>query len=330
MVISKTPYRVSFFGGGTDYPSWYLENGGEVLSTTIDKYCYITCRYLPPFFDHKYNIRWSKHETPNLLEEIQHPSIRSCLQFLNINQGVSVAHDGDLPARSGMGSSSAFTVGMLNALYAMQNLRITKDKLLQDSLYVEQCLLKETVGSQDQAATVYGGLNHIEFKQSGCISVNSLKIPSDVRANLQSHLMLFFTGLQRNASDVASEYVKGLNQKKVLLNDLRSMVTESTSILQNGSSLDLFGKLLDQSWKIKRDLGSSISSPSIDQLYDAIISAGAIGGKITGAGGGGFLLVFAPPEVHEGICQKLSNLLHVPFQFETLGSHFVSGDANKK
>ena len=324
MVISKTPYRISFFGGGTDYPSWYLENGGEVLSTTIDKYCYITCRYLPPFFEHKYNIRWSKHEKPNSRSEISHPSIRACLEYLNISEGVSISHDGDLPARSGIGSSSAFTAGMLKGLHAMSGVSLSKEKLLQETLYVEHEMLKEAVGSQDQTAAVYGGLNHIEFKTSGQIEVSPLEISSETLLELQSHLILFFTGLQRTASDVASTYVKSLDQKAHALNELRSMVYESISILQKKLPICQFGKLLDHAWKIKRGLSHSISSDHIDDLYRCIILAGATGGKITGAGGGGFLLVFAEPHKHANIRQQLNKLLHVPFKFENLGSHLLS------
>ena len=324
MIISKTPYRVSFFGGGTDYPEWYLKNGGEVLSTTIDKYCYIVCRYLPPFFDHKYHIRWSKHEKSNSISDIQHPSIRACLKYLNIDKGVSIVHEGDLPARSGMGSSSSFTVGMLNSVYAMLDRPITKDKLLQDALEIEHNILKETVGSQDQTAAVYGGLNHIEFMRSGLISVSPINISFALRNELENHLMLFFTGLQRNASDIASTYVDDLAISFNSLNELKDMVKESISIFKNELPIHQFGELLDHAWKIKRELSPMVSSKMIDELYECVISAGATGGKITGAGGGGFLLVFAEPNKQKKILQKLSHLLHVPFKFENLGSQILN------
>ena len=323
MIISRTPYRISFFGGGTDYPSWYLEHGGQVLSTTIDKYCYLTCRYLPPFFEHKYNIRWSKTERPNNVNDIEHPSIRACLKYLKIDEGLSITHDGDLPARSGMGSSSSFTVGLLNVLYTLLNQPITKEKLLQDSLTVEQKLLGETVGSQDQTAAIYGGLNHIEFGIDGVITVFPIDTSPAIKTELVSHLLLFFTGLQRTASKISATYVQDLNKKAQTLERMKLMVKESISILECQQPLGLFGQLLNEAWQLKRSLSPSISSNYIDSLYESIINAGAIGGKITGAGGGGFLLVFAEPDKHKSIREKLKDLLHVPFAFESLGSHIL-------
>ena len=323
MIISKTPFRISFFGGGTDYPSWYLEHGGEVLSTTIDKYCYIACRYLPPFFEHKYNIRWSKIEKPNNIDDIEHPSIRACLKYLKIDRGVSVTHDGDLPARSGMGSSSSFTVGLLNSLYSLLNRPVTKEKLLQESLTVEQKLLGETVGSQDQTAATYGGLTHIKFGTDGTITVSPINITPAIKTELESHLLLFFTGLQRTASNIATTYVQDLHKKAHLLNQMKLMVQESISILEQEQRLRLFGQLLNDAWQLKRSLSPLISSDYIDSLYESIIDAGAIGGKITGAGGGGFLLVFAEPDKHKSVREKLKGLLHVPFTFEDVGSHIL-------
>ena len=323
MIISRTPYRISFFGGGTDYPSWYLEHGGQVLSTTIDKYCYIACRYLPPFFEHKYHIRWSKTERPNNVNDIEHPSIRACLKHLKFDEGLSITHDGDLPARSGMGSSSAFTIGLLNVLYTLVNQPVTKEKLLQDSLTVEQKLLGETVGSQDQTAAIYGGLNHIKFGIDGAITVFPIDISPAIKTELESHLLLFFTGLQRTASKIATTYVQDLNKKRQTLERMKLMVKESISILEYEQSLGLFGQLLNEAWQLKRSLSPSISSNYIDSLYESIIDAGAMGGKITGAGGGGFLLVFAEPDKHKSIREKLKDLLHVPFTFEGVGSHIL-------
>ena len=314
---------MSFFGGGTDYPIWYRKNGGEVLSTTIDKYCYITCRYLPPFFLHKYHLRWSVTESVSRIEDIKHPSIRECINYLKINQGLSITHDGDLPARSGMGSSSSFTVGMLNVLYALVGQNRSKNQLLQDSLTVEQDLLGEAVGSQDQTAAVFGGLNHIEFGQDGSIVVSAIDLNENVKTELESHLLLFFTGLQRTASNVVSTYVDELEKKSNLLNQMRSMVRESVSILEKEQHISLFGQLLNDAWQIKRSLSTSISSDYIDSLYESVMEAGALGGKITGAGAGGFLLVFATPDKHSSIRKKLSKLLHVPFSFENLGSHIL-------
>ena len=282
---------------------------------------YYTCRYLPPFFKHKYNIRWSKTERPNNVNDIEHPSIRACLKHLKIDRGLSITHDGDLPARSGMGSSSSFTVGLLNILYTLLGQPVTKGKLLQDSLFVEQKLLGETVGSQDQTAAVYGGLNHIKFDTDGAITVSPVDIRPTMKTELESHLLLFFTGLQRTASNIAATYAQDLNKKSHLLNQMKSMVKEAVSVLEQEQQIKLFGQLLNNAWQLKRSLSPSISSDYIDSLYESIIDAGAIGGKITGAGGGGFLLVFAEPDKHQSIREKLKDLLHVPFVFEDVGSH---------
>ena len=327
MVISRTPFRISFFGGGTDYPSWYLQHGGAVLATTIDKYCYLTCRHFPPFFSCKYHIVWSKIETCNSIDEIHHPVVREVLRYLGIDSGLSVHHQGDLPARSGIGSSSAFTVGIMHALYALQGQMVDKLKLAQESIYIEREVLKETVGSQDQISVACGGFNHVTFSQSGEINIMPLTIKNERIRDLNNHLMLFYTGIERTAADIAQSYVHDIQSKSYQLDLMAEMVNESISILNSEEDLTRFGKLLGEAWKLKRSLSTQVSSTIIDQLYDLTISAGAIGGKITGAGGGGFLLVFAEPDKHENIKKNLKKLIHVPFQFEFSGSQIIFFDS---
>ena len=327
LVISRTPFRISFFGGGTDYPSWYLQHGGAVLATTIDKYCYLTCRHLPPFFSCKYHIVWSKIETCQSIDEILHPVVREVLRYLGVDVGLSVHHQGDLPARSGIGSSSAFTVGIMHALYALQGQMVDKLKLAQESIYIEREVLKETVGSQDQISVAYGGFNHVTFSQNEEITIMPLTIKKERVRDLNDHLMLFYTGIERTATDIAQSYVYDIQSKSHQLNLMAEMVNESISILSSEEDLTRFGRLLDEAWKLKRSLSTQVSSTVIDQLYDLAISAGAVGGKITGAGGGGFLLVFAEPGKHENIKENLKKLIHVPFQFEFSGSQIIFFDS---
>jgi D-glycero-alpha-D-manno-heptose-7-phosphate kinase len=323
MIISRTPYRISFFGGGTDYPAWYLKHGGAVLATAIDKYCYITCRYLPPFFEHRSRFVYSKIESCTTLEQIEHPAIREALRFLHIERGVEIHHDGDLPARSGMGSSSSFTVGLLNALYALKGYMPSKHQLLTESIHVEQQMIRETVGSQDQATTAYGGFNHIQFFQNGEISVRPVIMSPERVKELNSHLMLFYTGIKRTAADVADSYVKDIDSKKRQLRIMKDLVDESLSLLNGNRDLTGFGDLMHEAWQAKRSLSSAVTNSEVDQMYEAARAAGAIGGKITGAGGGGFLLLFVPPERQISVRQALDTLIHVPFRFDYTGSQII-------
>ena len=329
MIITRTPFRISLFGGGTDYPGWYREHGGAVLSTTIDKYCYINARYLPPFFEHQFRVVYSRIESTNRIEEIEHPSVRATLNFMNFQRGVEIHHDGDLPARSGMGSSSSFTVGLLNALHALQGHMATKEQLANESIMVEQDLLKENVGSQDQVNAAYGGFNHITFHASGEISVRPVIIPPDRQDELTSHLMLFYTGIKRTADKVAGEYVASLEAKRRQLRILRDMVEEGLSILCGHGPIKEFGELLHEGWLAKQSISDKISNSAIAEVYNAARDAGAIGGKITGAGGGGFMLLFVPPQDQPAVREKLTNLLHVPFQFEKAGSQVIFYDRDQ-
>lgn len=326
MIISRTPFRISFFGGGTDYPSWYRAHGGAVLATSIDKYCYLTCRYLPPFFEHRFRIVYSKIERCHTLDEIIHPAVREVFRYLKTDRGIEVHHDGDLPARSGMGSSSAFTVGLLHALYALKGAMPSKHQLAMESIHLEQEILKETVGSQDQVSAAYGGFNHITFLPNGEISVRPITVDRQRLLDLNAHLMLFYTGIERTASDVADSYVNNFDDKKRQMRMLKDLVEESISVLTSRQDLKYFGELLHEAWLAKRSLSAKVSNSEIDGLYGDAVSAGAQGGKLTGAGGGGFLLLFAPPEKHGAIKEKLNHLLHVPFKFDFAGSQIIFYD----
>ncbi|MEK6645375.1 MAG: kinase [Candidatus Firestonebacteria bacterium] len=323
MIISKTPFRISFFGGGTDYPAWYMKHCGAVLSTTINKYCYITCRYLPPFFKHKYRIVHSRIENINNVNEIEHPAVRGVLQFLNIKEGLAIHHEGDLPARSGIGSSSSFTVGLLHSLYALKELMPTKMKLAKESIHIEQDILKENVGSQDQVEVAYGGLNKISFNTDGEFQVEPIILNKERLQLFQDHLLFYFTGFSRNASEIAKEQIKNTENKKKELNIMHQMVQEGVQILTGNSDITEFGKLLNESWKLKRSLTNKISTPDIDNLYEIAMRSGAVGGKLLGAGGGGFILFFASPSAHKKIKEKLKNILNVSFKFENYGSQIV-------
>jgi D-glycero-alpha-D-manno-heptose-7-phosphate kinase len=324
MIITRTPLRISFFGGGTDYPVWYREFGGAVLSTTIDRCCYITCRRLPPFFEYHSRITYSKFENVEHNSAIQHPSVRGCLQFLAIEEGVEIHHIADLPARTGLGTSSAFTVGLLLGLYALKEQMRSKHALALDAIQVEQEFLKEAVGSQDQISAAYGGFNRINFERDGSFDVKQVILPAERLAALQQHCAMFFTGFSRTASEIAKEQIKMTPHRQRELNLMGQMVNEAEAILANPHrAIAEFGHLLHESWQIKRTLTQSITNSSLDEIYEAGRSAGALGGKLLGAGGGGFMLFFVPPERREQLRIRLKNLLCVPFRFGTRGSHVL-------
>ncbi len=330
MIISRTPFRLSFFGGGTDYPAWYRKHGGAVLAATIDKYCYITARYLPPFFEHRYCIIYSKMEYCQTPDQIEHPAVREVIKFLKIERGLEIHHDGDLPARSGMGSSSAFTVGLLHALHALSGRMASKRQLALESVHLEQEILKETVGSQDQVLAAYGGLNHVRFLDNGEIAVSPVTIAPQRTAELNAHLMLFYTGIKRTASNIADTYVTDIDSRRRQLRIMKDLVDESLAVLNNGQDLRPFGELLHEAWQAKRSLSASVSNSDVDDLYESAISAGAIGGKLTGAGGGGFLLLFVPPERQDRVRASLNKLIHVPFRFEFSGSQVLFADTEQE
>lgn len=323
MIITRTPFRISFFGGGTDYPAWFEQNSGSVLATTINKYCYISCRYLPPFFDHKHRIVYSKIETVKDVEEIQHPVVRAALRYMNIEEGLEIHHDGDLPSRTGLGSSSSFTVGMLNTLYALKGEMVSKDRLAAEAIHMERDILKESVGSQDQVLAALGGFKRIDFHPDHSISETPVILNPEKQKDLERHIMLFYTGISRFASQVAEKKIQSIPGKNRELRIMHQMVGQAMDILTNGQPLSEFGELLNESWKLKRSLAQGITTPLVDEIYNAAMEAGALGGKLLGAGGGGFVLIFARPEDQPKIRERLRGLLCIPVSFEAEGSQVI-------
>jgi D-glycero-alpha-D-manno-heptose-7-phosphate kinase len=322
MIITRTPLRISFFGGGTDYPVWYREHGGAVLATTIDKSCYITCRHCPPFFEYHTRVSYSKIENVAENTAIEHPSVRGCLQFMGVDEGVEIHHVADLPARTGLGTSSAFTVGLLLGLYALKEQMRDKHALAADAIHVEQDILKEAVGAQDQVSAAYGGFNRINFNADGAIDVRRVLAGQTRLSELEDHLALYFTGFSRTASEIATEQIKMTPHRQRELELMLQMVDEGEAIVTDSNRpIADFGRLLHESWQVKRTLTHTITNSSIDEIYDAGISAGALGGKLLGAGGGGFMLFFVPPERKEALRTRLRKLLCVPFGFSNRGSH---------
>ena len=324
MIISRTPTRISFFGGGTDYPVWYLENGGMVLSTTINKYSYITVRYLPKIFDYKFRIRYFKTEETQSLDEIKHPSVRECARRLGIVDGFEVIHYADLPAGTGLGSSSTFTVGMLHSFYSLLNYMPTKRELALEAINIEQEVIGESVGSQDQIAAAFGGFNKITFGGINKFDVDPIILERDRLSELHRKLLLCFTGFSRSASDIARHQILETPSKVRELGIMEELTKEAFDVLRSPfRDLNDFGKLLDENWKVKRSLTPQISNSVIDQIYRTALSNGAIGGKILGAGGGGFMILFADESKHQLIRSALSNIEFVPFRFEETGSKIV-------
>lgn len=324
MIISRTPFRISLFGGGTDYPTWFRENGGAVIGTTIDKYCYISVRRLPPFFEHRSRIVYSQVELVHDVSDIQHPAVRGILAEMGIKEGLEIHHDADLPARSGLGSSSSFTVGLLNALHALDSKMISKRELGSEAIRIEQEVLKENVGSQDQLWAAYGGFNRIDFFPDGTFAVAPIILPPDRRQEINRSIMLFFTGFSRFASDFAQEQIKNMDSRKSQLQTMRSMVDSAVDILLDAKvPLRELGKLLHDSWLLKRELAGSVSNRQIDEIYEAGREAGATGGKLLGAGGGGFMVFLVEPERREQVRERLKNLIHVTVGFDNDGSKIV-------
>ncbi len=324
MIICRTPYRASFFGGGTDYPKWYLQHGGSVVGTAINKYCYITARRLPPFFEHKHRIVYSKIENVGSISEIEHPAVKAVLAECGVGDGLEIHHDGDLPARSGLGSSSSFTVGLLNSIQALNGKAMTKHQLAKEATRIEQEVIGEYVGSQDQVWAAYGGMNRIDFNTDGRIDVSPVLISHERKEELQSHILLIYTGISRFASNIAKGKIKCLDKKEANLKTMHSMVDEAVDILQNQKrNLHELGTLLDESWKLKRELTPEISDNEIDTLYQTALDGGAYGGKLLGAGGGGFLMVIIDPAKQQALIDKLSGLITVSVNVCVDGSKIV-------
>lgn len=329
MIISRTPYRISFFGGGTDYHAWFQTHGSAILSTTINHYCYLQCRQLAPFFKHKSRVVWSRIEEISDHEDIQHPAVRAVLDYLNIQQGIEIVHQGDLPARSGLGSSSAFTVGLLNAAYALNGMMSSKRELACEAIHIERDILREHVGVQDQIATAYGGLNKILIQPDGNFDVKPIVLPTKRLKELNDHLLLFFTGVSRTASEIAADKIQSIPKKTTTLHAMQAMVDQAEQLLCSRDDLNLFGELLHESWLLKRELSHRIAPSYIDDIYQTARKAGALGGKLLGAGGGGFILFFVSPEKKHQVCDALDDLLNVPFEFENSGSQIIFCDQSR-
>lgn len=324
MIISRTPFRVSLFGGGSDYPQWYRQHGGAVIGFAIDKYCYITLRHLPPFFEHKHRIVYSRIETVSDVSEIVHPCVRAILSEIDVCGGIELHHDGDLPARSGLGSSSSFTVGLLNAVSALNKRMVSAEWLANEAIRIEQDVIGENVGSQDQILTAYGGINRIDFQPGGAIKVSPLALDATRMDALLDHLVLYFTGVSRFASTVAAEKIANLERKAESVRALMSMVDEAHAILGAGARpLAELGPLLRESWRRKRELADVVTSNHIDAIYEAGLEAGALGGKLLGAGGGGFMLFMVEPEKKQALREKLKELIEVKIGVDRVGSRIV-------
>ena len=325
MIISRTPYRVSFFGGGTDYPQWYRKEEGAVLSTTIDKYCYLSCRYLPPFFPVTHRVVWSHIEAVSAISEILHPAVREGLKHLGFDDshGLEIYHQGDLPARSGIGTSSSFSVGLINALTGLRGESISKHELAMSAIELEQTRLKENAGSQDQVAAAYGGFNVIRFEPTGEIHVQPVPGNQERLAELKSNLMLYYLGTSRLGSEISGQMLKRLDQNSEHLRQMRAMVDVGVEILTGSESLDTFGRLLDEGWRRKRELGADVTNPTVDSIYETAVRCGALGGKLLGAGGSGFMLLYVPVERQMAVKESLSRYMLVPFEFETDGSRLI-------
>lgn len=322
MIITKTPFRMSFFGGGTDMEEFFRQYGGAVLSTTFDKYCYVNVRHLPRFFDYTTEISYSKTERVKSIEDIEHPAIRNAMKMLDMHE-IRLTYEADLPARSGLGTSSSFAVGMLNAFYALKGKYVDKKELADEAIYLERVLCAEAGGWQDQIAASFGGFNRINFNANG-YEVLPVIISPERKRRLNDNLLMFFTGFTRFSSDVQKANRQGYHDKTAELKEMLSLVDDAERVLTDKTiDLDDFGRLLDHTWKLKRQTGAAISTDSIDALYSKGIAAGALGGKLLGAGGGGFLVFYVQPEYRESVMKAMSDLLYIPFRFEDGGTRVI-------
>lgn len=323
MIITKTPFRMSFFGGGTDMENYFSENGGAVLSTTFDKYCYVNVRHLPRFFDYSTEISYSKTEKVTSVDDIQHPAVRNAMKMLDMHE-IRLSYEADLPARSGLGTSSSFAVGMLNAFYALKGKYADKKKLADEAIYLERVLCREAGGWQDQIAASFGGFNRINFNEDG-YEVLPVIISPERKKQLNRNLLMFFTGFTRFSSDVQkANSSSSPKEKNAMLREMHSLVDDAEKILtEKTADIDDFGRLLDHTWKLKRKTGSAVSTNSIDVLYSRGIEAGAIGGKLLGAGGGGFLVFYVQPEYQKNVRKAMSDLMYIPFEFENGGTRVI-------
>lgn len=321
MIITKTPFRMSFFGGGTDLKTFYEKHGGSVLSTTFDKYCYVVVRHLPRFFNHTSELVYAQIERVNNVDEIKHPLIRNAMKYKNIHE-IRLSYEADLPARTGLGTSSSFAVGMLNSFYAMKGKQVDKRKLADDAIYIERVMCNEAGGIQDQIAAAFGGFNRIDMNKDG-YTVKPIIMSNERKKLLNDNLMLFFTGFSRFSADIQKETGANLEEKEKQLLEMKSLVDEAEDILISRRNLVEFGDLLHYTWMLKRNLSQAVSNDAIDNLYDRARKAGAVGGKLLGAGGGGFLVLYVEPDKQRSVLDELNDLLYVPFDFETGGTQVI-------
>lgn len=321
MIITKTPFRMSFFGGGTDIPAFYKKHGGAVISTTFDKYCYVNVRHLPRFFEYSTELTYAKIERVSNINDIEHPLIREAMKMLDMRE-IRLTYEGDLPARSGLGTSSSFAVGLLNAFYALKGKYADKRKLADDAIFLERILCNEAGGIQDQIGAAFGGLNRIDFNAEG-YSVNPVIVSPDRKKMLNRKLMLFFTGVSRFSSDIQHNTTQSIGEKTEQMLEMYCLVDEAEKILTSKCNLDEFGRLLDYTWKLKRGINDGISTSGVDILYGKAMKAGALGGKLLGAGGGGFLLFYVDEEKREAVREAMGDLLYVPFEFENQGTRVI-------
>lgn len=322
MIITKTPFRMSFFGGGTDMESFFMEHGGAVLSTTFDKYCYVNVRHLPRFFDYTTELSYTKTERVSSVDDIQHPAIRNAMKMLDMHE-IRLTYEADLPARSGLGTSSSFAVGMLNAFYGLKGKYVDKNRLAKEAIYLERVLCNEAGGWQDQIAASVGGLNRINFSAEG-FDVLPVIISPERKEQLNENLLMFFTGFTRFSAEIQKANRITIKDKTAQLKEMLSLVDDAEQILIDKSTdLDDFGRLLDHTWRLKRQTGDKVSTNTIDDLYDKAIAAGALGGKLLGAGGGGFLLFYVQPDKRDNVMKEMSHLLHIPFNFEDGGTRVI-------
>ena len=330
MIISKTPYRISFFGGGSDYPSWYKYNFGEVISASINKYIYISVKKYEPFFKTKFRITYSKIENTNSINKIQHNVVRNALKRYEFNSGLEINYFADLPSNSGIGSSSSFTVGLINSLNTLKKKELSKENLSKESIFFEQNILKENVGSQDQVAATYGGFNQIVFTKKNKINLKKIDVSKKRLEELNSNLMLFYSGMSRNSDNNAKKIIKGIEKNTKTLFEMRNNVEEAKKILISRSNINLFGKLLHESWQQKKQLANTMSNQRINEIYSVAMDNGAIGGKILGSGNGGFILLYVPIKFQKKLKNKFYKLLHVPFNFENQGTKIIFNGLNSE
>jgi len=329
LIISRTPYRISFFGGGTDYPEWYSKNTGEVISTTIDKYLYLSCRNLPPFYKYKYRIIWNKIELAKKKENIEHKVVKKMIDHLEIKEGLDIVYAGDVPAQSGMGSSSSFVVGLMAALYELKKIKFDKKKLAQDSMFFEQKILKEAVGSQDQIATAYGGFQSIKFMKNGSFKITNLVKDQNYLKSLSERLILVYTERPKTAHFIASKYVSILDEKQEFMEQISRYTIEAKQIIKE-KKLDEFGLLLDKTWIAKKKISTHISNSNVDNIHKKAKKLGALGGKLLGAGGGGFILFYVPLNKRKVFINSFKKEQIVDFNFADKGSEIIfNSDINK-